>query len=92
MNNNERTKKLINLGGLVRLSGLDLKINDPATLLGLLIDLSNKVDDLKVSDLNKKRDIGFQKMKFSKDLKSNNIVSEKQSNFDEDEIDEDDIF
>ena len=92
MNNNERTKKLINLGGLVRLSGLDLKINDPATLLGLLIDLSNKVDDLKVSDLNKKRDIGFQKMKFSKDRKSNNIVSENQSNFDEDEIDEDDIF
>ena len=92
MNNNERTKKLINLGGLVRLSGLDSKINNPATLLGLFIDLSSRVDDLTISDLNKIKEIGFQKMKFSKDRKSNKIVSEKKSNSDKKEITEDDIF
>ena len=46
MKNQQRTRDLIQLGGLVRLSGLDRKIKDPATLLGLLIRLKGELKDL----------------------------------------------
>ena len=58
-----RTRELINLGGLIRLSGLDAKIKDPATLLGLLSKLNLEVDDLNESALKKAKNQGVILMK-----------------------------
>ena len=73
-----RTRELINLGGLIRLSGLDSKIKDPATLLGLLSKLNLEVDDLNESALKKAKDQGVILMK-NRSKKTTKSEGEKRS-------------
>ena len=62
MESSARNKELIKLGGLVRLSGLESTVKDPATLLGLLLRLKNEIKELNDDAIKKAKNVGFDLM------------------------------